>query len=77
MKGRTFYQGRLYSVSMLASTEQCKKSALLSMLKEKYGEPKLTETVNGHEITPAVLEGGPLSKSFSIFIRYSRIANVE
>jgi len=58
-KGGTFYQGRLYRVSILATTEQCKKSDLLSMLKEKYGEPKLTETVNGHEITPAVLEGGP------------------
>lgn len=54
-----FYQGQLYSVNISASTKQCREADLLSLLKERYGEPKLTETIDGHEVTPYVSEGSP------------------
>ena len=57
--GRTanFYQARLYDVDLLASTSACKQSDLLSSLKQKFGEPKSTEIVNGKEMTPYHLPG--------------------
>ena len=47
-----FYQGRLYEVVIHASTRDCKEFDLLSSLKEKFGEPKDTERIDGKEITP-------------------------
>lgn len=51
-----FYQGHLYKVGIAASTEDCQKANLLSLLKERYGEPKLTEIKDGHEMTPPALK---------------------
>jgi hypothetical protein len=47
-----FYQGRLYEVVIHASTSDCKEFELLSSLKQKFGEPKDTENIDGKEITP-------------------------
>lgn len=48
----SFYQGRLYEVVIHASTRDCKEFGLLSSLKQKFGEPKDTERIEGEEITP-------------------------
>ncbi len=60
--GRTvdFYQGRLYGVSLLAPTSECKQFDVLSSLKQKFGQPKSTEIVDGKEMTPAHLGGADL-----------------
>ena len=58
-KVAAFYQGILYSISFETSTDDCKKMNLLSMLKEKYGEPKFTETGGGSTITPGVMDNQP------------------
>lgn len=57
-----FYQGRLYSVSLEAPTSTCKQFDLFGSLKQKFGEPKSTEIVDGKEMTPAVLPGTPAFK---------------
>jgi len=54
-----FYQGALYDISIYTSTRDCEKADMLSLLKEKYGEPKLTEIVNGQVMKPYVSEGDP------------------
>jgi hypothetical protein len=47
-----FYQGRLYEVAIHASTSDCREFGLFSSLKQKFGEPKDTERIDGKEITP-------------------------
>jgi len=73
----SFYQGELYRVSIESSTEECNKAHLLSLLTERFGEPKSTETVrlpSGklYESTPAVLPPGPPFK-----IWQSGVATIE
>jgi hypothetical protein len=60
--GRTahFYQGRLYSLLLLAPTRTCRQFDLLKSLKQKFGEPKSTEIVDGEEITPYHLPGAEI-----------------
>jgi hypothetical protein len=57
--GRTanFYQGRLYEVDLFAPTRSCKQFDLVTSLKQRFGEPKSTEIVDGKEMTPAHLPG--------------------
>jgi hypothetical protein len=57
-----FYQGRLFRVAISTSTTECKKAELLSLITKRFGEPKLTESVDGKEITPYVVAGGPPMK---------------
>jgi len=61
-RSASFYQGRLYSVYLEAPTSTCKQFDLLGSLKQKFGEQKSTEIVDGKEMTPAVLPGTPAFK---------------
>jgi hypothetical protein len=48
-----FYKDALFSLTfMTISADDCKTYHILDALKEKYGEPKETQSVNGKEIRP-------------------------
>jgi hypothetical protein len=49
-----FYKDALFNLAFTTlKTDDCKTYHILDVLKEKYGEPKETRSVNGKEIRPA------------------------